>query len=681
MCDDSERGDRSLDEASQEALLSRANAGNDRLTMADAAKLKGVSYHTVSRAVRRGRLPVVRLGRMALISARDLQIWTPMKERAPHKYRRKSESYDGSTSVNLVAADHLTLAQRLATLYELIHMAASEGSLEELGQTATERIAEAFQLSRLTLWQVDTTNYTARRLAYVYERLSDMPDIVSLDRVPFFSDLVKDPSSRIIRDISTVMNPFHAEEFHVPDGPLIAIPLVWNERVVGLMYGDCLGREFDLNEEQLALADGVASQLAMAIDSAMLREAETRRSSLLGALLEELSSAVSAFDQNGFLTLTNECERKLFDLSEDDARIGQHMTEYLGKKRRENLDGTPVSIDDNPVTRALRGEILHGLRQVVIHENGERRFVTTNSRPITIDGHIVGAVSVSHDITPEREVELRNARYLDQMQLIARRSQSLADIVVEMNSELDSEAVTRSALRRVIDEFGAEKGALLLRDDRGRFVVSSAQNLESSPFPASGLDELAMPLADIAFGRNRPALLHGDVLIALRGEDFYSGAILVIPMQIRGHRVGVAYLLFPDVPEFDDDDLGFAAVWGRQCAQAIDRARLIDQLEYAHGRLMATIDQLPQSVLIIDYSSGEITMANKEARELWGTALEGDGIAASDLRLLDSEGVPFQKADHPFVRPLKSREESLGEPLTVVKPDGTEIEMLSLIHI
>jgi len=58
-------------------------------TMTEAAQLKGVSYHTVSRAVREGRLPAQRLGRMALIAATDLAAWEPMRERAPKKYRTR----------------------------------------------------------------------------------------------------------------------------------------------------------------------------------------------------------------------------------------------------------------------------------------------------------------------------------------------------------------------------------------------------------------------------------------------------------------------------------------------------------------------------------------------------------------------------------------------------------------
>lgn len=56
-------------------------------TMAEAAEFKGCSYHTVSRAVRRKKLAVSRIGRMALIASADLIAWQPMYERAPRQYR------------------------------------------------------------------------------------------------------------------------------------------------------------------------------------------------------------------------------------------------------------------------------------------------------------------------------------------------------------------------------------------------------------------------------------------------------------------------------------------------------------------------------------------------------------------------------------------------------------------
>ncbi len=76
-------------------------------TMKEAARLKGVSYHTVSRALRHGRLPARRLGRQAFIAADDLATWHPMRQRAPKKYRRDADP---------TATERAVLERRLVTL-------------------------------------------------------------------------------------------------------------------------------------------------------------------------------------------------------------------------------------------------------------------------------------------------------------------------------------------------------------------------------------------------------------------------------------------------------------------------------------------------------------------------------------------------------------------------------------
>src|SRR5262245_27124875 len=106
---------------------SESGSTGDVYPVAEAARLKGVSYHTVSRAVRRGKLPAQRLGRMALISADDLRSWRPMRERAPRKYRRR-EPNPGATPalLDLASGERVELARRLSTLYEVIHGVAAD---------------------------------------------------------------------------------------------------------------------------------------------------------------------------------------------------------------------------------------------------------------------------------------------------------------------------------------------------------------------------------------------------------------------------------------------------------------------------------------------------------------------------------------------------------------------------
>ena len=102
-------------------------------TMAQAARLKGVSYHTVSRAVRRGTLPARRLGRQCLIVAADLDGWAPMYQRAPRKYRRAEPDPGASVApVDAAWLDRAALERQVAALASDLAARAPRLSLEEL---------------------------------------------------------------------------------------------------------------------------------------------------------------------------------------------------------------------------------------------------------------------------------------------------------------------------------------------------------------------------------------------------------------------------------------------------------------------------------------------------------------------------------------------------------------------
>lgn len=155
-------------------------------TMAEAAALKGVLYHTVSRAVRSNKLPARRLGRMALISAEDLRDWRPMRERAPHKYRRRAPNPDASPAlVDLSVKDRVTLALELSTLYELLHQAAVELPLPAYMSLVADRFAGALGLKRVVIWAVETDRQLGRRLASFGPPVSNYPATAPLADLSF----------------------------------------------------------------------------------------------------------------------------------------------------------------------------------------------------------------------------------------------------------------------------------------------------------------------------------------------------------------------------------------------------------------------------------------------------------------------------------------------------------------
>lgn len=85
-------------------------------TMRQAARLKGVNYHTVARAVQRGTLPARRLGRQVLITATDLMAWQPMYSRAPRKYRQDADLTAEIAALPTEMAERVVLERRVGTL-------------------------------------------------------------------------------------------------------------------------------------------------------------------------------------------------------------------------------------------------------------------------------------------------------------------------------------------------------------------------------------------------------------------------------------------------------------------------------------------------------------------------------------------------------------------------------------
>jgi len=157
----------------------------DVYTMIEAARLKGVSYHTVSRAVRRGKLPARRLGRMALIAAEDLRAWRPMRERAPHKYRRREPNPEATPALlDLASGERVELARNLSTLYEAVYGAAAEQPLPEFLALVSERLASVLDFRRVVIWQVDEATQRGVPAGRFGPPMSGTPEAQPLSELP-----------------------------------------------------------------------------------------------------------------------------------------------------------------------------------------------------------------------------------------------------------------------------------------------------------------------------------------------------------------------------------------------------------------------------------------------------------------------------------------------------------------
>jgi len=109
-------------------------------TMAEAGRLKGVSYHTVSRAVRKGTLETRRMGRQVLITADALDGWRPMIERRPKKYTVKDADPGVQPTILLSSRGSAHVASR--SLDRLVPVLAKLGE-QEMPEESLREVALA----------------------------------------------------------------------------------------------------------------------------------------------------------------------------------------------------------------------------------------------------------------------------------------------------------------------------------------------------------------------------------------------------------------------------------------------------------------------------------------------------------------------------------------------------------
>nr|MBA2246680.1 PAS domain-containing protein [Chloroflexia bacterium] len=667
-------------EASPSAETSTQLIGTDRYTMAEAAKLKGVSYHTVSRAVRAGRLPVQRLGRMALIAGDDLNAWQPMRERAPKRYRRNQPEADASpVFLDASLGERLELAKRLSTLYKIIHGGSSELPLEQLSELICGRMVEVFHLTRGTLWLFDDALLVATRVASIGGRMSSLGDQVDLPDYPVFLEFANGSVTRVSPNVKIEMEEVVEPAGGGTLGPVLALTLEIGGRTIGGFFGDRSGAPFELPEDHLVLARVLANQAALAIDHARLRDRERSRVNQLSAILDQLRQGVRACDEHGRLTFVNASDRRFSGETEGATPIGGDAFQNHAILARYDLEGNPIRGDRHPLARALDGEKIIDWEYDVVLKDGSRRRVAVNANPVLDDGRIAGAVYTARDLTAQRVAERQAADRLRELAIAARRAEAVADILSEISTVRSAAAALEVTIRRMSDELLGSGGLIMLRDVDGRFSVSATHGVTIPPTLATSFEPIAIPSTILALASQEPTqLAYEDASVAERQLMDAVGARfqLIVPLNVGERHIGVAYVNYDDAPGPTHLDMTFAATLGRQCVHAVDQIEIVSRIDARARHLLNVLDQLPQGVLIIDEPGAVVSLINRSAQRLWGEPLQARTLRADDLRMIDPEGRPYSREYHPLLRPFRTGNEYLGEPLTIERPDGSHVDIL-----
>lgn len=377
-------------------------------------------------------------------------------------------------------------------------------------------------------------------------------------------------------------------------------------------------------------------------------ERAAQRAAELDAIFAALAEPVVIFDASGLPVKANPAALAAFgpDL------VGTRREIVMETRSIRDPDGRPLTIDELPASRALRGETVIGARLTHTEPQGPKRAYVISAAPLQANGNVSGAVALWHDVTERERLQ----------EEIGRERERIASLAA-------AQARERDLLKAVMEN---TKAQLAFLDTEFNFVLVNSAYEAGSGHSAAELigrnhfDIFPSPENQAVFERVRDT---GEA-VEFRARPFefedqrWRGVTYwdwtLSPVQTWDGQVHGLVLSLMDVTK---------DVQARQRMEA-----LAQEAQRRAAELDAIISSMADGLVIYD-PGGEILHMNDAAARILGY---GPGDAARPLKeraeglaLESAEGKPFPLEQTPGLRALAG-ETVCGE--TVVLRPRTDAE-------
>jgi PAS domain S-box-containing protein len=162
----------------------------------------------------------------------------------------------------------------------------------------------------------------------------------------------------------------------------------------------------------------------------------------LRAVFEAMTDSVAFYDVKGRRLLHNAAFRRQFELDPESDMTGIPYQEVLPRYEIYDEHRRPVSIEQLPVSRILRGEVLsneQAMDLVMRLPSGREVVLGMSGAPVyDRQGHMMGCVCVMRDITESRQREQRTQQTLNELLTIV---EEMSHIPIQSNEPADTVAV------------------------------------------------------------------------------------------------------------------------------------------------------------------------------------------------------------------------------------------------
>ena len=244
------------------------------------------------------------------------------------------------------------------------------------------------------------------------------------------------------------------------------------------------------------------------------------------------------------------------------------------------------------------------------------------------------------DMSAAREREEKAERARDRAEENAWRLGLLQEFTTELSRADGAESIARVVVERVRAAAGAsgstfrllEGDALVVTDEIGAPAIRrrAGRIRVTDPFPASD-----------AVRRKEPVWLSSAEEIRARFPDAATAtdelgvqAGVALPLIAHGNVLGVLSLVFAEPRVFDLDERAFLVSVAEQCAQALERAQLLDA-ERAQRRSAQRVRDRLARLQAVTAALGRVSTVSEVAQVLVSQAKEALAASSSVAYVLD----------------------------------------------
>jgi len=429
---------------------------------------------------------------------RQLQDYTENLEKIVEKRTEELARKNIELDAQRKTAEHR--AQELDTINELSQAISSTIELEQVLMIGAERVVDLLHVTQSRLFLIKEnsehlesvykydTNTRQGELNYVSAPLSRYPDFVKAISTtkPVIIENVQ--NSAMAPEVKRV---FEKQGVH----SIMNLPLLSKDAAIGIMMLLHTGRVRHFSNEEVTLAETVASQLAVALKNAQLFRHVVEEKGRIEALVNSSGDGILMTDNKFNIILTNVVVDDLFQVD---------VTPYHGKHLIEFIDGQKDNLNEFDRVKEIIYHIIASPQETTIEEislMSPPRILKITGNPVQgEEKEIIGRMIALHDITQEKQLEqmrddlismivhdlknpLAGVIGFSEIMLNRSRKQGLKDFNHFLTNILQQANTMHDMVNNILEVHKMEDGSMEIEKEIAEFdqiIVSAIQQVETS---------------------------------------------------------------------------------------------------------------------------------------------------------------------------------------------------------